>query len=71
MSDALAGHQAFENIAVVGCVGDESPAVVEAADDDTADRSGFAVVQHSVEDPQCGGHTVWLAQEQSCRIDPR
>ena len=26
------------------------------------DRSGFRVVSHVVEDPDCGGHTVWLAQ---------
>lgn len=25
-------------------------------------RNGFAVVAHAVEDPACGGHTVWLAQ---------
>jgi SAM-dependent methyltransferase len=25
-------------------------------------RNGFDVVQHVVEDPACGGHTVWLAQ---------
>jgi len=23
---------------------------------------GFAVVEHRAEDPECGGHTVWLAQ---------
>jgi SAM-dependent methyltransferase len=26
------------------------------------DRNGFRVVAHVVEDPACGGHTVWLAQ---------
>lgn len=26
------------------------------------DRHGFAVLTHVVEDPDCGGHTVWLAQ---------
>lgn len=26
------------------------------------DRNGFGVVAHIVEDPDCGGHTVWLAQ---------
>ncbi|ANW01915.1 class I SAM-dependent methyltransferase [Bradyrhizobium icense] len=26
------------------------------------DRSGFRVVSHIMEDPDCGGHTVWLAQ---------
>ncbi len=26
------------------------------------DESGFEVVEHIVEDPDCGGHTVWLAQ---------
>jgi SAM-dependent methyltransferase len=26
------------------------------------DRSGFRVVSHVVEDPGCGGHTLWLAQ---------
>jgi SAM-dependent methyltransferase len=25
-------------------------------------RNGFEVVQHTLEDPACGGHTVWLAQ---------
>ena len=23
---------------------------------------GFEVIQHIVEDPECGGHTVWLAR---------
>jgi len=26
-------------------------------------RAGFRVLVHKVEDPDCGGHTVWLAQE--------
>jgi trans-aconitate methyltransferase len=26
------------------------------------DRNGFRVASHVVEDPDCGGHTVWLAQ---------
>ena len=26
------------------------------------DQSGFRVVSHVVEDPDCGRHTVWLAQ---------
>ena len=26
------------------------------------DLNGFRVVSHVVEDPDCGGHTVWLAQ---------
>ena len=26
------------------------------------DRYGFRVVAHVVEDPDCGGHTIWLAQ---------
>ncbi|RDJ22179.1 class I SAM-dependent methyltransferase [Bosea caraganae] len=26
------------------------------------DRSGFAVVSHVVEDPGCGGRTIWLAR---------
>jgi SAM-dependent methyltransferase len=26
------------------------------------DRNGFRKVAHVVEDPDCGGHTVWLAQ---------
>jgi SAM-dependent methyltransferase len=26
------------------------------------DRNGFHVVAHVVEDPDCGGHTIWLAQ---------
>lgn len=25
------------------------------------DASGFAVVEHVVEDPDCGGHTIWLS----------
>lgn len=25
-------------------------------------ENGFAVVDHVVEDPSCGGHTIWLAQ---------
>lgn len=29
------------------------------------DRYGFSVVVHRVEDPDCGGHTVWIAQRQS------
>jgi hypothetical protein len=24
--------------------------------------AGFRVVAHVVEDPNCGGHTIWLAQ---------
>jgi hypothetical protein len=28
-------------------------------------KAGFAVVVHSVEDPQAGGRTVWLARSQS------
>lgn len=26
------------------------------------DANGFAVVEHIAEDPDCGGHTIWLAQ---------
>ncbi|NOJ49481.1 class I SAM-dependent methyltransferase [Bradyrhizobium archetypum] len=26
------------------------------------DRNGFRVISHVVEDPDCGGHTIWLAQ---------
>lgn len=26
------------------------------------DANGFSVVRHVIEDPACGGHTVWLAQ---------
>ena len=26
------------------------------------DQNGFRVVSHAVEDPGCGGHTIWLAQ---------
>jgi len=26
------------------------------------DQNGFRVVSHVVEDPGCGGHTIWLAQ---------
>lgn len=25
-------------------------------------ENGFSVVEHVVEDPSCGGHTIWLAQ---------
>ncbi|KRE24346.1 methyltransferase [Bosea sp. Root483D1] len=28
------------------------------------DENGFAVIEHVVEDPECGGHTIWLAQQQ-------
>lgn len=26
------------------------------------DENGFAVVEHLAEDPDCGGHTIWLAR---------
>jgi hypothetical protein len=26
------------------------------------DQSGFDVMDHVIEDPACGGHTIWLAQ---------
>ena len=26
------------------------------------DENGFAVIEHAVEDPTCGGHTIWLAR---------
>jgi hypothetical protein len=26
------------------------------------DENGFKVVKHVVEDPECGFHTIWLAQ---------
>jgi hypothetical protein len=26
------------------------------------ESTGFRVILHTVEDPNCGGHTVWLAQ---------
>lgn len=26
------------------------------------DRNGFRTVSHVIEDPDCGGHTIWLAQ---------
>lgn len=29
------------------------------------DRHGFSVICHRVEDPNCGGHTVWIAQLRS------
>lgn len=29
---------------------------------DQLERHGFEVVVHNVEDPECGGHTVWIAQ---------
>jgi hypothetical protein len=25
--------------------------------------NGYAVVRHTGEDPACGGHTVWIAQQ--------
>ncbi|WP_353186954.1 class I SAM-dependent methyltransferase [Bosea sp. (in: a-proteobacteria)] len=25
-------------------------------------ENGFSVIDHTVEDPSCGGHTIWLAQ---------
>lgn len=31
-------------------------------------RHGFAVLQHVVEDPDCGGHTVWLARKQATGV---
>ncbi|KHK04438.1 class I SAM-dependent methyltransferase [Desulfovibrio sp. TomC] len=31
---------------------------------------GFAVLQHVVEDPDCGGHTVWLAKKEISEILP-
>ena len=27
------------------------------------DENGFAVIDHVVEDPECGGHTIWLAKQ--------
>ncbi|WP_186418269.1 class I SAM-dependent methyltransferase [Bosea sp. CS1GBMeth4] len=27
------------------------------------DENGFAVIAHIAEDPDCGGHTIWLAQQ--------
>lgn len=27
------------------------------------DRNGFGVVAHVAEDPECGGHTIWLARQ--------
>lgn len=29
------------------------------------DRHGFRVLEHVVEDPACGGHTIWLAKRAS------
>jgi hypothetical protein len=26
------------------------------------DKHGFEVLSHVVEDPSCGGHTIWLAR---------
>lgn len=26
-------------------------------------ENGFAVIEHVVEDPECGGHTIWLARQ--------
>jgi trans-aconitate methyltransferase len=34
-------------------------------------RHGFAVLQHVVEDPDCGGHTVWLARKEPAGTGPR
>lgn len=36
--------------------------LAEAEYHDLLDAHGFDVVHHIVEDPNCGGHTVWLAQ---------
>ena len=33
------------------------------------DRSGFAVLRHRVEDPDCGRHTVWLARSGNRRSE--
>lgn len=33
------------------------------------DASGFDIVRHVVEDPDCGGHTVWLARKRAV-VDP-
>ena len=27
--------------------------------------NGFAVLRHGVEDPECGGHTLWLAKRRA------
>ena len=36
---------------------------LDAADyRDLLAQNGFALVAHKAEDPDCGGHTVWLAQ---------
>ena len=32
------------------------------------DQHGFEVIDHAVEDPECGRHTVWLAQFQGCPL---
>ncbi|OLN26558.1 Methyltransferase [Desulfovibrio sp. DV] len=32
---------------------------------------GFAVLRHVVEDPDCGGHTVWLARKEAPGTAPR
>jgi SAM-dependent methyltransferase len=29
------------------------------------DANGFDIIVHRVEDPKCGGHTVWLAERQA------
>jgi len=29
------------------------------------DENGFNVIAHKAEDPDCGGHTIWLAQSRS------
>jgi SAM-dependent methyltransferase len=34
------------------------------------DENGFEVVAHAVEDPACGGHTVWLARLRQGSMSP-
>ena len=34
------------------------------------DRSGFEVIDHVIEDPECGQHTVWLARSRDAVFDP-
>ena len=33
--------------------------------------NGFAVLRHTIEDPDCGGHTVWLARKVTPGTTPR
>ena len=51
----------------VGCYGGEPlyhASLDEAEYRDLLSAAGFTVIRHVPEDPDCGGHTVWLAQRE-------